>query len=510
MWLHSEIKTLGDIPRYYAKMTPNKAALIDSSAKRSFAELDKRTNKLANFLLSSDLPHGSHVAFLGKNSVRYFEAVFGVNKAGCALVPMNWRLAVPELCAVAVDAQIKVLLADADSFELAVALQRDCAQPFEVIQFTNEWLDELPSSDADPLVDVYQDQTALLMYTSGTTGKPKGVQLTHLGFNYMRFSEHNEPAYDWSADDIKMLVMPNFHLVGTGLSIQTLYNGATLSIVAAFDPKLVVEAIERDRPTICALVPTAVQMLLENAPEDTDFSSLRMIMYAGSPISPGLLKQAIQRFTGCKFMQFYGATESGGAATLLRPEQHDLENESSLKSCGTPLPWIEIDIVGPDGKRLPPGEIGEMWMRSPTMFRGYWNNPEATNDVMKDGWYHTGDAGYKDENGLIYIVDRVKDMIVTGGENVYSVEVEQVLDFHPAVKKSAIIGRPCEKWGEMIVAMILLEEGATVTEKELDEFCRKRIAGYKVPKEYQFMDSFPLSATGKILKRVMRDDLTSK
>lgn len=510
MWLHSEIKTLGDIPRYYTRVSPDKTALIDSSTRRSFAELNKRTNKLGNFLLDQGLSRGTHVAFLGKNSVRYFEAVFGASKAGCALVPMNWRLAVPELCAVAVDAQIRILLADADSYELAIALQRDCKQFFEVILFTNQWLDELAASDADPQIDVYQDQTALLMYTSGTTGRPKGVQLTHLGFNYMRFCEHNEPAYDWSADDIKMLVMPNFHLVGTGLSIQALYNGATLSIVAAFDPKLVLEAIKRDRPTICALVPTAIQMLLENSPEDADFSSLRMIMYAGSPISPGLLKQAIQRFVGCKFMQFYGATESGGAATLLRPEQHDLENESLLRSCGTPLPWIEIDIVGADGKRLPIGEIGEMWIRSPTMFRGYWNNPEASADVMQEGWYRSGDAGYKDEKGFLYIVDRVKDMIVTGGENVYSVEVEQILDTHPAVKKSAVIGRPCEKWGEMIVAMVMLEEGTAVTGEELDAFCRQRIAGYKAPKEYRFLESFPLSATGKILKRVMRDELTSE
>lgn len=510
MWLHSEIKSLGDIPRYYAKKSPKKTALIDSSTTRNFSELDNRSNKLANFLLSYNFPTESHIAFLGKNSVRYFEAVFGVTKAGHALVPLNWRLAVPELCAVVVDAKIRLLLVEADSYDFAVALQRDCPQSFDIIRFTNEWLDELPSSEFDPLIGVRQDQTALLMYTSGTTGQPKGVQLSHLGFNYMRFCEHNEPAYDWSPDDIKMLVMPNFHLVGTGLSVQALYNGATLSIVAAFDPQLVIETIQRDRPTICAMVPTAIQMLIEYAPEDADFSSLRLIMYAGAPISPGLLRQAIQRFDGCKFMQFYGATESGGAVTLLRPQQHDLENENSLRSCGTPLPWIEIDIVGTDGKRLAAGEIGEMWIRSPTMFLGYWNNPKATAEVMQDGWYRSGDAGYKDESGLLYIVDRVKDMIVTGGENVYSIEVEQVLDSHPAVKKSAVISRPCEKWGEMIVAMITLEEDSTTTAKELDEFCRKRIAGYKAPKEYRFLDSFPLSPTGKILKRVMRDDLISE
>ncbi|VVQ15567.1 AMP-binding protein [Pseudomonas fluorescens] len=509
MWLHSEIKTLGDIPRYYSRVSPGKIALVDSSVQRSFAELDKRTNRLANFFLQRGLPPESHVAFIGKNSTRYFEALFAANKAACALVPLNWRLAVPELSTVVDDAQIKILLADADSYDLAVALQNECEGSFEVIHFTNQWLDELDGSDADPQLKVYQDQTALLMYTSGTTGKPKGVQLSNLGFDFMRFCEHNEPAYDWKPEDVKMLVMPNFHLVGTGLSVQALYNGATLSIVAAFEPKLVLEAIKRDRPTICALVPTAIQMLIENSPADADFSSFRMIMYAGSPISPALLRQAMQRF-GCQFMQFYGATESGGAATLLRPEQHDLDNEQSLKSCGTPLPWIEIDIVSPAGERLPSGEIGEMQIRSPTMFTGYWNNPVATAEVMKNGWYRSGDVGYKDEKGLIYIVDRVKDMIVTGGENVYSVEVEQVLDTHPAVKKSAVIGRPCEKWGEMIVAMIMLEEGVSVTAKELEELCRKKIAGYKVPKEFHMVSSFPLSATGKILKRVMRDEFLAQ
>lgn len=507
MWLHSEIKTLGDIPRYYGSATPDKIALIDNDVKRSFSELDKRTNRLANFVIDQGFPKQTHIAFLGKNSSRYFESVFGVNKAGCALVPMNWRLAVPELCTVVTDAGIKLMLVDEDSYDLALAVQRECSQPFELIKFTNTWLDSLDCSDDDPGVDVYQDQTALLMYTSGTTGKPKGVQLTHLGFNFMRFCEDNEPAYDWQPEDIKMLVMPNFHLVGSGLSIQALYNGATLSIVAAFDPTLVLEAIKRDKPTICAMVPTAIQMLMENAPRDADFSSLRLIMYAGSPISPALLSQAIKRFN-CKFMQFYGATESGGAATLLRPEQHDLDDEQSLKSCGTPLPWIQIEVVSPEGKRMPPGEIGELIIRSPTMFRGYWNNPTATAAVMRDGWYHSGDAGYKDENGLIYIIDRVKDMIVTGGENVYSIEVEQVLDSHPEIKKSAVVGRPCEKWGEMIVGVVVLEDGATVTEKELEELCRSRIAGYKVPKAFVFVDEFPLSATGKILKRVLRDEVS--
>jgi acyl-CoA synthetase (AMP-forming)/AMP-acid ligase II len=209
-------------------------------------------------------------------------------------------------------------------------------------------------------------------------------------------------------------------------------------------------------------------------------------------------------------MQFYGATESSGALTLLRPEQHDLDNEDKLKSCGTPLPLIEIKVVGPDQEEVAQGSIGEFLVRSPTLFSGYWDQPDATAAALQDGWYHTGDAGFRDAEGLYYIVDRVKDMIVSGGENIYSAEVEQALMKHPAVSQVAVIGVPDQRWGEKVTAIVVLAPGATATEETIIAHCRTLIAGYKVPKTVQFVPSLPMTPTGKILKRAIRDQFWAK
>jgi acyl-CoA synthetase (AMP-forming)/AMP-acid ligase II len=232
-----------------------------------------------------------------------------------------------------------------------------------------------------------------------------------------------------------------------------------------------------------------------------------MVMYAGSAISSTLLKRALTEMK-CQFMQFYGATESSGAMTLLRPEQHDVNDEARLRSCGTPLPLIEITIRDPEGNIVPDGSSGEFWARMPNMFGGYWNQPDATASVMRDGWYRTGDAGYRDKDGLLYIVDRVKDMIITGGENVYSAEVEQALAKHSGVRQCAVIGLPDPKWGERVTAVIVPAPGASLTQEEIISHCRGLIAGYKVPKEVRFVDAFPMTATGKILKRAVRDQLS--
>ena len=517
MWLYAEIKTLADIPRHYARQTGDKKALIAGSRSQTFKELDLASNRIANALIAEGIQRCSHVSFIGKNSIQYFEAVFGANKAGCAISPLNWRLTANELAQIIDDSQTPLVIADREYRELLHDVKSRCTTPFKVVEFDSTsdeaseydaWMSK--AGDADPKVEIHPQDTALLMYTSGTTGKPKGVQITHEGLYYQRLCEHLEPAYDWLTNDVMMLVMPNFHLVGTGLSVQGLYNGATLSILPAMDATKLLETIERDRPTICCLVPTAIQMMLDHPQAKTaDFSSLRLIMYAGSPIGMSLLKRALKE-VGCKLMQFYGATETSGASTLLRPEQHDLSNEQKLKSCGTPLPLMEIKIVDDSGKEVEQGGIGEFHLKSPTLFKGYWNQPDTSAAVLQDGWYHTGDAGFRDKEGLYYIVDRVKDMIVTGGENVYSTEVEQALCKHPAVGQVAVIGLPDERWGEKVTAMIILASGQSATEEELIAHCRTLIAGYKIPKTIKFLSSFPMTPTGKVLKRELRSQLESK
>ena len=516
MWFHYEIKSVADIPRHHAKTRPEQPALIDGLGMRTFAQLDQESNRIASSLVAAGIKPGAHVGFFGKNSARYFEILFGVLKAGAAVAPLNWRLAAAELVPVIDDAECPLIFVDREFVDAMAAVQKQCGQKFQTVVFDSTsaepgefeaWLKQ--GDGRDPALRIHPADTALLIYTSGTTGKPKGVQLTHGGLNYMRLCEHLEPAYEWRDGDVMLTVMPVFHLVGTGLSVQALYNGAAVSVLPALDPGGMLKLIARDRPTICALVPTAIQMVLDHPDAKTaDFSSLRIVMYAGSAISSTLLRRALLEMK-CKFMQFYGATESSGAITLLRPEQHDVDNEARLKACGSPLPLIEIKVVDADGNELPQGQSGEFLVRGPNLFGGYWKQPETTAAVFKDGWYRTGDAGYRDAEGLYYIVDRVKDMIVTGGENVYSAEVEQALAKLPAVRQSAVVGVPDAKWGERVTAVIIPTEAGKLTQEEVIAHCRGLIAGYKVPKEVLFVDALPMTPTGKVLKRIVRDQLAA-
>ena len=514
MWLHFEIQNVADIPRHYARVSPERSALIDGLGTRTFAQLDQVSNRIASALVADGVRPGAHIGFFGKNSARYFELLFGVLKAGAGMVPLNWRLAPAELAPVIDDAESPLIFVDREFVEILATVQNQCTRKFRTVVFDStassagEFESWMSAGDGrDPQVRIHPDDTALLIYTSGTTGKPKGVQLTHRGLDRMRLCEHLEPAYQWRDGDVMLTVMPVFHLVGTGLSVQALYNGAAVSLLPMLDPGNLFKFLARDRPTICALVPTAIQMILDH-PEakSADFSSLRLVMYAGSAISSTLLKRALQEM-GCQFMQFYGATESSGAITLLRPEQHEVNDEARLRSCGTPLPLIEIKIMDADGKQVAQGEGGEFWVRMPNMFGGYWKQPEATAAVLRDGWYRTGDAGFCDAEGLYYIVDRVKDMIVTGGENVYSAEVEQALAKHPGVRQCAVVGVPDPKWGERVTAVIIAAPNAKPTQEEIIKHCRGLIAGYKVPKEVRFVDALPMTPTGKVLKRIVRDQL---
>ena len=513
MWHYADIKVLPDIVRHGARVNPDKTALIDGSRRMTFRELDAATSKVANALARDGVKPGSVVAFVGKNSIPFFEIMFGASKAACTVLPLNWRLVAAELAPIIDDAAPALMFVEKDFMPLISKALEASASSCRVVTFDLAAADDgvmAWSGDAppiDPGTPIEPRSIALLMYTSGTTGRAKGVEMSHQGLDYMRLCESLEPEFQWRADDVLLMVMPNFHLLGTSLPIQSLYNGSTVSILQVLDPGKLLGLIQADRPTILVLAPTVIQMILDHpAAKTTDFSSVRLTMYAGSPINAELLKRAMREMK-CEFMQFYGATESLGAITILRPEQHDLQHEAKLKACGTPLPLIEIRITDDKGMEVADGEIGEFRMRSPAVFTAYRNQPEATAAVLERGWYRTGDAGYRDKDGLLYIVDRVKDMIVSGGENVYSSEVEQALQKHPAVAMSAVVGAPDPRWGEKVVAIVVLKKGEAVTADALNQHCRTLIGGFKVPKEITFVESLPISPTGKILKRVLRDAL---
>jgi len=512
MWQYPEIRTVADITRYNARNLPDNTALLFQDNRITMRELDNLTSRFANGLIAEGVIPGDRVAFYGANSDDFLIALLGTAKASATFVPLNWRLAEDELAVVVADATPTMTLVDSDLVPVWQRLSSRLSQalPFKEIRCglpaTNpfrQWLAEFDNTD--PMLNCAGDDVAWMLYTSGTTGQPKGVELMHSGVIMMRLCEHYEPAYTWSSEDTLLFAAPNFHLLGIGLAVQALYNGGAIGIVRAFDPKLVLAEVESKRPTILAVAPVMIQMLLAEPDYlDRDFSSIREVVYAGSPISLGLIKQALEVMP-CRFMQFYGATESGGAMTLLRPEEHDLANEHRLTSCGKPLPMIDVKIMDPEGQELPDGEPGEMWVRVPSIARGYRNSPDAWNAVFQNGWFRTGDVAYRDDEGFLYIVDRTKDMIVTGGENVYCSEVENCLSLHPSVARVAVIGVPSERWGEEVKACVVLKPGCEADAEALIAHAKQGLAAYKCPKSVDFFQELPLGGTGKVLKKVLRE-----
>jgi acyl-CoA synthetase (AMP-forming)/AMP-acid ligase II len=509
MTVASGICCIPDMSRHWSAKTPDKAALIDGGRIVTYAQLNDRSNRIANTLIATRIRLGSHVGFLGKNSAAFFEIWVGANKAGCALAPLNWRSAPPEIVEVVQDANISLIFAGRDFTELAERVRQATSTTVEVVpeDKLDQWF--LRGGSADPGTAVADGATALLGYTSGTTAAPKGVPITHGALmNWFRAAA-TEPSVNWNSDDIGLMVMPNFHLAGTLVSLPALYHGACLATLPAFEPTAFNFAVAEHRPTVTCLVPTALQMLLDHKSEEAaDYSSLRRILYAGSPIGQHTLKQALDTFN-CDFVQFYGTTETF-IITLLRPEQHRLDSPDLLKSCGQPMPGVELRIVDAGGRDLPTGETGEVLVRSPWMFSGYWNKPDATATAIIDGWYHTGDGGIRDRNGNLFLVDRLKDMIVSGGENIYSAEVERALAAHPSVQLVAVVGAPDEKWGERVVAFVVAYPDRPADVSDLVSHCRELIAGYKVPKEIHLVESLPQTASGKVQKAALRQQLQGK
>lgn len=511
MWLHYEVKTLGDIPRHYASVAPDTIALVDSAGQSTFAELDQRSNQIANLLLDMGVGETDHVSILSKNTAVSFELLFGVSKIGATLLPLNWRLAEPELAAIMADASPVLLIADMEYERAANAIVGASEKPCSLLLFdrmvagSGDFGQRVSAADSkDPALLVNPLQPVILMYTSGSTGQPKGVMQTHHGHLMTRLCEHLDTAIVYRPGDVMLTVMPLFHAMGLGLSLQALYNGAAVVAYPMPEPLNLVRLIEQYKPTILPIVPTVIQMILHLPVAMTaDFSSLRTLLYAASPIEPKLLTKALSIFD-CDFVQFYGATETTVEVTFLRAVDHRSGDIKRLKSVGSPLPLVEIKAVDIHGNEVAPGEVGEFLIRTPTMSAGYRNQAALSFETFKSGWYRSGDAGYVDEDGFCYLVDRVKDMIISGGENVYSTEVEHALSQHPAVEMCAVFGLPDERWGERVTAAVVIAPGYTATSIELIDHCRRLIAGYKVPKQVELVDVLPMTASGKIAKPQLR------
>ncbi len=503
-----QIQSLADIPRHQARVHGAQTAQIFDERYTSFADFDRHTSQVANGLLADGHRSQARIGFLGKNSDRYFELLFGACKARVVVVGINWRLAVPEIAYILNDAECETLFVGADYYGLVEQLLAACAGLRRVIAL-DDGLPDWPAfdvwrdrqNDTDPQLPAALEDDVVQLYTSGTTGHPKGVQLTNANFRALFGVAEAAQWGLFDAGAVTLTCMPVFHVAGANMGIFALGQGATNLIMKEVDPNAILDFIPRYRVTYALFVP-AVILILTQHPRigAVDFSSLRKLFYGASPIAEELLKSAQEIFK-CNFFGLYGLTETSGAGTCLLPPAHA---ENKLRSCGTAYPGIEIEIRGADGRAVPCGDVGEIVIRHGVVMKGYWKRPDATADAIRDGWFYTGDAGFFDEQGYLYIHDRVKDMIVSGGENVYPAEVENALFGHAAVADVAVIGIPDERWGESVKAVVVLKPGATANADELIAFARTRIAGFKVPKSVDFVDALPRNPSGKILRRELR------
>ena len=512
MFDFARMRTLADISRAQASVRPDAIAQIHDGRTTTYRELDIRASRVANGLGGLSLAKGDRVAFLGKNSDLYFELLLGSLKAGTVMTGINWRLAVPEIAYILNDSGAEVLFVTREFYETAATLKDECPRVRMIVAMDGghaewkgfeDWRDA--QAAADPFLTITGDDDVIQLYTSGTTGHPKGVQLTD--GNYLAlFSAAAAAGWaDYEAGEVNLTVMPVFHVAGVNMGLMSLAQGAVNVVQREVDLDMCLDLLQAHKVNNVFLVPAVILfLLLHPRTKTTDFGSLKRIFYGASPIAEDTLRQA-QALFGCGFYQLYGMTETGGGGTCLGPEDHAPE-KGKLRSCGKPYPGFDIRIVDGDGRTLPAGEVGEIQIRCGAVMKGYWNKPEATaKTVSADGWLATGDAGFFDDDGYLFIHDRVKDMIVSGGENIYPAEVENALFGHPAVADAGVIGVPDEKWGEAVKAIVVLKPGQTVDAAELIAYARTRIAGYKVPKSIDFVASLPRNPSGKILRRELRE-----
>jgi long-chain acyl-CoA synthetase len=485
------MRTVAEALRWRALRHPDLPITWFQGRSRTFAEMDRSSTALAAGLVERGLQPGDHVCILDKNSDDYFELLFAVDKCGAISTPINWRLTPSEVRKVADDAQPALFVAGEEFKAIAE----------EAGQAPLTW-SQLPRVDrgADPHRDA-ENRVAWQLYTSGTTGLPKGAMLTNLSLTGLGGAFLYELP-EFREGGRSLVAMPLYHIGGSGWGLAAMSSGSTLVITREVIPQELLQVIAEQRVETAFLVP-AVLLFMTQLPESqtADFSSLRNIAYGASPITPAVLQRSIDTFK-CRFTQVYGLTETTGAITALSFEQHQGER---FLSCGRAFWGAEIKIAGPDGEELPRGETGEIVYRGPGMMAGYWNRPDDTAAVIRDGWFHSGDAGSMDKDGFIYIKDRIKDMIVSGGENVYPVEVESVLAAHPAVADVAVFGVPDDKWGEAVKAVVVRKPGFELSEQELIEWTRDQLAGYKRPRSVDFIEAIPRNPSGKVLKRQLRE-----
>lgn len=502
---------IGDIPRAGAEQCPNREALVwaDTGRVTTYQQLEQQSSAFARYLKHSGYRAGQRIAYLGLNNDDFFSVLAGSIRAEVVLVPLNWRLTAQELNYQLADSGAQLLIHDAKLAETAAAACEGLPQSVAMMTVESELRDQLSAAGEPVAAPREYQQVVLQMYTSGTTGKPKGTLLTHGALSVARQAELEATEFSHLEMGCKTLsAMPNFHIGGMSWVLMGLVRLGTVVITADPMPSNMLKLLGESGARHSFIVPTVLRAMI-NELKDTQATPPEVdgIYYGAMPIGAGLLDE-LQAVFKCPLVQFFGMTENTGSATVLGPAEHDPARPQLLKSVGKPYPGMSLEIRDPDGRVVAPGTSGEIWVKSPTLMAGYWNLAEATAKAVVDGWYATGDGGYLDGEGYLFLTDRIKDMIVSGGENVYPAEVEEAIRGFVGVLDAAVVGVSDDKWGERVVAVVEAKRDAAINADELLTFCSSRLARYKCPKEVKFAP-LPRTASGKVQRANIRKDYAS-
>ena len=498
-----------DWSAYHANVRPNKVAIRDLSSNKelTYSELNIRANKLAGWMQSQGIKKGDRVAILSQNCAEFFELEFACAKIGAIELPLNWRLTKPELEYILKDSTPSALIYDSMFLDISIELQKDCSisssLQIDSDDLHSEYEEALNGSDGShEVVESFQEDLIMIMYTSGTTGHPKGAMINHQMqlYNCINLAS---PVFVTS-ESVQLVVLPLFHTGGMNCYANpVLHAGGEIILIKEFEPGLALSIIGNSEYGVTHFfaVPAPYQFMMNHPDFDkTDLSGLKVAGIGGAPCAEAILRAWSDR--GVSMTQGWGMTETSPGGIGLDAA----DAERKLGAAGKPLLHTEVKVVDDDGKELPWGEVGELYIRGPNITPGYWNKPEATRDSFEGDWLKTGDAARFDDEGFVYIVDRWKDMYISGGENVYPAEVENVLYQLPQIAEAAIIGVPDERWGETGKAILVLKGGQSLEEKDVISHCLENLAKFKVPQSVEFIEALPRNATGKVLKRTLRDE----
>ncbi len=487
-----------------ALLSPNQEALVVGNVRYNYRKLNERANQLANAMKQSGVRRGDRVAMLALNEPEYLEMYFGLGKIGAVLVPINHRLAAPEVAYIANDCGASILVFGPEFVSVVEAIREKIPAKtlLAIMDTPPDWARKYedlvgPAQTEEPEPVGGDDDTLTILYTSGTTGKPKGAELTHMGY-YGNSVNLKSTLKD--VGDRMLMPLPLFHIGALAPVPHCVHFGQTMIFQKAFEPAGFLKLIQTENISWFGSVPQ-VLMFLRSVPEfeTFDWRTIKMALVYAAPVPVTLIKEFAAK--GMEVRQLYGMTECTGPAVVIDGE-HAVRKAGS---CGLPLFHTDIRVVDDHGKEVGPEEIGEVLIRTTHPMKGYFNNPEATAGTLKGGWLYSGDIAKRDQDGFLYILDRKKDMIISGGENIYPAEVEDCLLGHPAIADVGVIGQTDEKWGEAVKAVVVLKPGATLTREELVAWCRDKLARFKTPKEVVFTQAIPRTPTGKILKRVLRE-----